>query len=68
MMRGYQPVPARPDYFGKDAQGAIRRTRFLVKFVSGAGGPVLARLLFALGSFAATMDRPPQLVPIVQVD
>ena len=38
------------DYFGRDAQGAIRGALFPFRFVSGSGGPVLAGLLFDLQS------------------
>ena len=36
------------DYFGRDAQAAIRGTLFPFMFISGSGGPVLAGLLFDL--------------------
>lgn len=73
------------DYFGREAQGAIRGTLFPFKFVSGSAGPVLAGLMFdlrgdytlafsafvavfALGSFAALLARPPQVAPAMQLD
>ena len=34
------------NYFGRDAQGAIRGTLFPLRFISGSVGPVLAGLLF----------------------
>ncbi|PKB63589.1 MAG: hypothetical protein BZY80_06565 [SAR202 cluster bacterium Io17-Chloro-G2] len=34
------------DYFGRDAQGAIRGALFPIRFVSGSIGPVMAGLLF----------------------
>ena len=36
------------DYFGRDAQGAIRGILLTFKFVSGSGGPVFAGLLYDL--------------------
>jgi MFS family permease len=73
------------DYFGRDAQGAIRGTLFPFKFVSGSAGPVLAGLLFdlrgdytmafsvfvavfAMGSLAALLARPPQVAPAMQLE
>ncbi len=64
------------DYFGRDAQGAIRGALYPIRFVSGSVGPVMAGLMFdlrgdytmafsafvavfALGSLAAVMARPP---------
>lgn len=64
------------NYFGRDAQGAIRGALFPIRFVSGSIGPVAAGLafdlrgdytmafaafvaVFALGSLAAVMARPP---------
>ena len=64
------------NYFGRDAQGAIRGTLFPLRFVSGSVGPVMAGLMFdlrgdytmafaafvavfALGSLAAAMAKPP---------
>jgi len=71
------------DYFGREAQGAIRGRLFPFRFISHATGPVFAGLMFdlqgdytiafsafvavfALGSLAALMARPPRLVVTAQ--